>query len=335
MKTRLIAVATVAAFALLQLSPTRPPRLNRAEAAESPPLPDVPLRGDPVVFVVIDGVRWQEMFEGDAFGLTPHLHTVTSERGAWVGAPGRGVMSASGPCFVSLPAYREIFSGTSSLDCLDNECPRIQRPTIVDELRRHRGSAAVFSSWETIENAAAKDLAGLFLSAGRGPAESDVDPFPGSAGFRPDRLTARVALEHLESAQPDFFFLGLGEPDEYAHRGDYPRYLASIRAADRVIGELVATLDRMGPRGQRTHVFVTTDHGRAATFRHHGGAFPESARVWLAAWGPTIHARGSVITDASRRLADLAPTARTILGLPRLPTSPAAGRPLYELLGTD
>jgi hypothetical protein len=302
-----------------------------------------------VVFVVLDGVRWQEVFRGydpvlaagtttpplGAEALTPRLHAIIEERGATLGAPGRGSIAASGPRFVSLPAYREIFSGQASLDCLDNGCAPIQRTTLVDELRDRGGQASIFSSWPTIARAVARRGDGVFVSTGLSPGDGDVDSFPGDQGFRPDHLTARAALQHLEQAQPDFLFLGLGEPDEYAHRGDYAGYVRSIRAADRTIGELEATLARMGRRGGRTHVFVTTDHGRASTFREHGGAYPESAAVWLVAWGPSFRARGSLVSEKRHRLADLTPTARVVLGLPPVLGGTGTGAILAELFGDE
>ncbi len=230
---------------------------------------------DPVIFVVADGVRWQEVFRGtdpalaadttaprlDAAALTPNLHGVIAERGAAMGAPGRGSISASGPRFVSLPSYREIFSGQASLDCLDNQCTAIERTTLVDELRDRGGKAAVFSSWPTIARAVAKHNEGVTVSTGLSPSDGDVEPYPGDQGFRPDRLTARAALEHLEQARPDFLFLGLGEPDEYAHRGDYAGYVGSIQAVDRTIGDLQATLARHGG-AWRAHPRLRHDRSR-------------------------------------------------------------------------
>jgi arylsulfatase A-like enzyme len=172
------------------------------------------------------------------------------------------------------------------------------------------------------------------MSTGRDESEATLDPYPGVGRFRRDRTTAQRALAHLAHAGPDFLFLGLGEPDEFAHRGDYSGYIGSIRGADRVIGELVTTLAGMGARGEHTTVFVTSDHGRAKAFREHGGAYPESARVWLVAFGGAIRTRGALGTPAPHRLADLAPTARVILGLPTLVPAarPAAeGTPLVEL----
>lgn len=203
--------------------------------------------------------------------------------------------------------------------------------TLVDELRDRGDKAAVFSSWPTIARAAARRTEGVVLSTGLSPSDGAVEPYPGDDGFRPDRLTARAALEHLESARPDFLFLGLGEPDEYAHRGDYAGYVASVQAVDRTIGELRATLARMGARGKRTHIFVTTDHGRAKSFRDHGGAYPESAAVWLIAWGPSFRARGALVTEPRHHLADLAPTARLILALPAVSRDAGGGAVLREL----
>src|SRR4051812_4037316 len=53
------------------------------------------------VLVTIDGVRWQDVFESR--DRLPNLHRLASTRGALLGAPGRGVINASGPEYVSLP----------------------------------------------------------------------------------------------------------------------------------------------------------------------------------------------------------------------------------------
>ena len=62
----------------------------------------------PVILVAIDGVRWQEVFQGtdralsrppqtSAASLLPNLYALGRDRGAFVGAPGQGTISASGP----------------------------------------------------------------------------------------------------------------------------------------------------------------------------------------------------------------------------------------------
>ncbi len=322
----------------------------------------------PVILVVLDGVRWQEVFGGvdpglaathragpvcDARSLLPSLYAALDTRGAAVGAPGHGVIAASGPNFVSLPGYTEIFSGRPPDHCRDNGCAGATGPTIVDAMRsrsQRDSDVAVIASWAPIGRAATTGSSRLVLSAGRQDVVgaqfltedpetrrvldegSRADPRPGHDSFRPDRYTADLALRYLEIWRPSFLFVGLGEPDEYAHIDDYRGYLGSLRAADAFFGRLFATLDRMGDRGRRSLVLVTADHGRGRDYRDHGAALPESARVWLLAFGGPVHAQGFVEGPRPRRLADVAPTIRQVVGLPS-EGSAGAGTPIFELLG--
>jgi hypothetical protein len=320
----------------------------------------------PVVLVVLDGVRWQEIFGADsaltgdrpgrygqdARDLLPNIYAAIGTRGAIVGAPGHGrTIAASGPNFVSMPGYTEIFDGRAPAGCQDNECDGARRPTIVDEIRDRTAAdsaVAVFASWERIAAAATQMPTRIVLSAGRTDIRGEgilrddpemgetldrgrgADPYPGAGSFRPDRYTAALALRYLDVRRPALLFVGLGEPDEYAHRGDRIGYMASLRYADEFVGQLLATLDRMGERGRRTLVLVTSDHGRGRNYRDHGSRFPESARVWLAAFGGPVHARGFVEAPQPRRLADIAPTIRTVLAM-KPDGDPSGGMPLSEL----
>jgi len=90
--------------------------------------------------------------------------------------------------------------------------------------------------------------------------------------------------------------------------------VASLRAADRLVGELVATLARMGEYGASTTILVTTDHGRAAGFVSHGG--PDSARVWMMAMGGSVPARGAVDLRETVHLSNVAPTIRQLMQVP-------------------
>jgi arylsulfatase A-like enzyme len=251
-----------------------------------------------------------------------------------------------------MPGYTEIFGGRAPDACQDNECAGASAPTIADALRdrsRREADVAVIASWAPIARAATRDPSRIVLSTGResvqgAPFRQDdslrtileegarADPRPGHDTFRPDRYTAELALRYLEDQRPAFLFVGLGEPDEYAHEDDYRGYLGSLRAADDFIGRLFAELDRMGERGRRSLVLVTTDHGRGRDYRDHGARLPESARVWLMAFGGPVHARGFVRAPFARRLSDIAPTIRQVVGLP-VDQSASAGTPIIEILG--
>lgn len=292
------------------------------------------------MIVTLDGVRWHEVFEGvdarlaashglspsevvSAAELMPNLHRIIATHGAALGAPGHGAtIDASGPNFVSLPGYAELLTGRRTTRCRDNQCTGGGARTLLDDFAgpsaRHASHVALFTSWPDIARVASE----------RGVV---AEPLPRSGGFRPDSVTAELAIAHLKAHPPSFLFLGLGEPDEFAHRNDYAGYLNALRRADAWIDEVERELSRLAMHGTRTLLFVTADHGRADSFVEHGSKFPESARVWLIAAGSAVRATGFVAAPSQRRLADLAPTVRKIAGLPQ-DRDPEAGMPLAELL---
>jgi hypothetical protein len=334
----------------------------RARAGDARPLT--------VVLLAVDGVRWQEVFFGidpalagaarprpgereRAEALLPNLYALAEDGGALLGAPDSGTgVFASGPELVSLPGYTEMLSGRRVHGCRDNACGAAARPTFVDEVAGSSGvrsaDVAVVTSWPDIGRVAAERPDRIAMSTGRngGPtrelfrrdpvAAALVDeasgnaPEPGVGDFRPDRHTARIALRYLETARPRFLFISLGEPDEYAHRGDYAGYLRALRHADLVIGQISSVLDERARGGSRTLLFVTADHGRASDFKNHGHEHPESARVWLLAWGTEV-SNERARAAGERHLADLAPTLRALFGLAE-DRDPFAGRPIEGLL---
>jgi hypothetical protein len=350
-----------------------PPLVARAAAADR--------SESSVILFVLDGVRWQDVFYGadlqlarasgfdaGAFssprGLIPNLSRLTHTQGLVIGGPARrhvpgsagawstpeGAISASGPNFISLPGYREIFAGHPDSSCDTNDCPRPTEPTLTDDIVASTGrdDVALVTSWPVIATAASSSSDPAFLvSAGRklvssaGALRDDAaseallaeseesSPVPGEGDYRPDALTAALALRVLEVARPRFLFVGLGDADEHAHRGSYRGYLQAVHAADAFLGALVEALRGMGARGEHTTILVTTDHGRAYDFRDHGGQFPESARVWLAALGRDLRGRGAVGTSAKYTLSNVAPTVRALLGM----KAEATGEAIAEVVG--
>jgi hypothetical protein len=341
-----------------------PSRASRAEAQQA----------ITIVVVTLDGVRWHEVFDGvdpvlarerglpaeavvGAAELMPNLHAIIDTHGVALGAPGHGAMiNASGPNFVSLPGYAELLSGHRATACRDNQCQGAGTRTIIDELAAgttlEHSDVAVVTSWAEIARVASSTAPSAWISSGRHGGATraafaqdaeerellvrgeTAGPAPGNGDFRPDALTADLALHHLQTHPTRFLFVGLGEPDEYGHQGNYAGYLDSLRRADTRIAEIDLELQRLASRGTRTALFITADHGRADTFNEHGSKFPESARVWLVATGSALRTGGLLAAPSERRLADLVPTMREIAGLPK-DGDPSAGTPLIELLRRD
>lgn len=368
--------ASLIAWASVTWGAARPPQIapRAPRTFDLSPMPtarDEPERAtSAVVLVVLDGVRAQELFGGadrrlasrrgldplvwaNPRDLTPNLQRKLDTDAVAVGVPGHGAeMVASGPRFISLPGYLEIFAGRPDRGCESNECARPPAHTFAEDVGASSGAddVAVISSWPNIARAAVSDPSACVMSAGRRlesrgealRADPAMPPllergaaataWPGKGDYRPDALTSKVALRYLESARPRFLFVGLGDADEYAHRSDYRGYLEAIHASDAFLGDLFATLARMGARGRHTTVLVTADHGRAYSFVDHGARYPESSRVWLvAAGGDGADLRGHGLLAAARphTLSDVAPTVLALLGIDASP----GGQPIDEIVG--
>ncbi|APR84991.1 Hypothetical protein A7982_10340 [Minicystis rosea] len=303
-----------------------------------------------IVLVTIDGVRWQEIFEGidpalaadaalppvpdrSARALMPNAHRLFFEEGSAIGDPERhGGIEGSAARHMSMPGYVEIATGAGT-SCVDNACKPVLGETFADAVTAgaaDRERAAVFGSWSEIARAAAAHPERLFVQTGTAPGH-DARPLGGGETYMHDHVIAEAALDHLRKHHPRFLWVALGDTDEWAHAGSYGNYLDALRAADRFLGDLATTLQQMGPEGARTAIFVTADHGRDPGFRHHGG--PASGRVWLLARGPTIPKRGSIATSRYRELRDVAPTLRALLGLPARACG-SCGEPIEELFAS-
>lgn len=311
------------------------------------PLPPVPTR---VVLVTIDGVRADDVFDpARGRGSFSCLQERSKAAGVALGGGGAscGTVKASGPSYVSLPGYLEIFTGRRGDACTSNHCPRTSEPTLLDELRGHGQSPtsiASVSSWDRLDRAVSRSTDWSFVLEGADAAAPDPSDaaltkllaagkraagFPGtSPEYRPDVHTMKVARHVLEHQRPRFLHVGLGDADELAHRGDVEGYFGALKASDAFVCDIADELARQGTPGL---VVVTSDHGRySADMRHHGAGLAGSSRAFVAAFGNVIRpSDGCASRDVT--LSDIAPTLRVHLGLPP-DTSARAGQPIAELL---
>lgn len=311
--------------------------LGALHSTSSEALPGRPSAVPPrIVLFAIDGVLPADALAEGPEEL-PHL-TELGRRGHVLGGDDRPI-AASGPNFVSLPGYTEILSGSPPA-CRKNGCDERPPTTIVAEMasalaRDGDPAVAMVSSWESIGRIA-PDTAAVSVGreggntraridcddatrALREEAES-ADPAPGHDDYRPDAMTARLTRSYFSCARPELLFVSLGDTDELAHEGDRKGYLAALRAADGLLGDLVDDARRFEAEdGRPTVFFVTTDHGRADDFYNHGEAYPESARVWLVIGSSSASGlAGTRFVDdgAPAHLRDIAPTIRWIRRLP-------------------
>lgn len=322
-----------------------------------------PAHSAKVVLVTIDGVRWQEVFTGadpalygantthSAEQLMPFLHHVIAKQGVLIGDRRRDSrMRVSNPYAVSYPGYQELLTGYADLRIADNSKKPNPNVSVLEWLNQQpelQGQVAAFGSWELLPYILNTSRSQLPVNAGfmplteqlMGPLSDKMQwlnqlqrqtPSPWQA-VRLDIFTSQFALEYLKAKQPRLLYVALGEPDDFAHGGDYPRYVQALQRADEYLAELWQTL-QADPyyRGQTT-LIVTTDHGRGdspATWSRHGSsrtlpgfakrlAPPDSQgseQIWFAAVGPQIPARGLIQSDTEFLQSQVASTIADIFG---------------------
>lgn len=276
-----------------------------------------------VIFVMFDGVRWQEFLNNKADSFLSKTDKAPTFPGFWSTLAQQGVIyddaSISNRAVVSLPAYQSIFAGATQ-PCKDNDCGRITVETFPERLRRETGlpaeQVATFSAWTGIALAVEHISSATFVEAGKeGNTRLDIDTFP-------------RALAHLKAHKPRFLYISLNDADHQGHAGNYPEYLAALRRYDAWLVELVATLDAMGDYGKNTTLLVTTDHGRGIywDWKSHGMR-PWARRIWMYARNPRAGLKGSKVGGGEH--INLRPTIETLLGL-----QPCAGcvAPLADVL---
>lgn len=264
-----------------------------------------------VIFVTIDGVRWQEATNHAIF---PRLWSAIEREGVMFGGP-RGTqatlapMVVGNPMFISLPAYESIMTGKTQ-PCFTNNCPQVKVETMQERARRALrlpfDQVASITSWLKIPRAVEHIVGSTFVNGGFAPLvdpagddrevdeinarqNADLPPWQSS---RFDRYTFAHSMLYLKKHQPRFLYIALNDSDDWAHFNNHPRYLEALGQYDRWLGELLDYLKRSGAYGENTTLIVTTDHGRGKgkEWTSHGLRQPSSRHVWLFAAGPGTRA---------------------------------------------
>ncbi len=158
---------------------------------------------------------------------------------------------------------------------------------------------------------------------------------------RPGTVTAARAIEWLRAAASERFFLFLHlyephtpwqAPEPFASRYAAEPYDGEVAAADAIVGELIAELERLGVY-ERAIVVLTSDHGEGlgdhGELEHGILLYREALQVPLLLKLPGSRHGGTTVRAAAQ-LADVAPTFLDLLG------APVEGRTtLLDLLGPD
>jgi hypothetical protein len=211
----------------------------------------------------------------------------------------------------SYPGYSEILVGRAHDDVIkSNDQLRNPNQTVLQFLKASnalaRDQVAAFASWDVFPAIVESKPGDLAVNAGYQPYESPnaevrrqsalqfETPTPWDS-VRHDAYTFRFAMDHLARHKPRVLYLALGETDDWAHDGRYDRVLETFTRTDQYLKELWEWLQAQPEYRGRTHILITTDHGRGRTpanWRDHGERVERAGETWMAFVSPSWSKRG-------------------------------------------
>jgi predicted AlkP superfamily pyrophosphatase or phosphodiesterase len=228
-----------------------------------------------LIVVGVDGLSP----DGIVHSVAPHMKGIR-ERGSWT-FHARAVMpTSSSPNWASMimgagPEQHGITSNDWEPDKHDivptMKGPGGIFPTVFSVLREQRPGSilAVYHDWPGFGRLLERKMVDV------------IENPPGPTN------TMRQAVEYLRVKKPTLMFIHLDHVDhaghEFGHGTD--KYYEAVAAADYLIGELLAVLEKEGLR-DKTMLLVTADHGGIG--KHHGGATMAEIEVPWMIEGPGV-----------------------------------------------
>lgn len=232
---------------------------------------------------------------------------------------------------VSYPGYNEIltgyadpFLGTNSANYNDNE-------TLLEFINKQPAyyqSVAAFCSWNVFPFILNDTRCGFPVNAGyqaknEGSLFNDIirrveDSVEIKEGTRYDQLTFLNAKQYIRKNHPKMLLLGLGETDDFAHKGEYDQYLQQANNVDKMIAELWYYVQTDPFYKGNTVFLITTDHGRGSRdskWYSHSMLLNGAGQTWLAMIGSGINALGEMKTDDQIYSKQIAATVAGMMGL--------------------
>lgn len=294
---------------------------------------------------------WADTPEARRLKLMPFFWgTLMARHGSIAGNPRAGsTVTLTNAYRFSYPGYSEILLGEAHDDTIKSNDPtRNPYVTVLEELKARLGltaaQAGVFASWNVFSAIVEHTPGALTVNAGYAAfdhpdarvrelsALQTETPTPWHA-VRHDAYTFRFAMAHLKSARPRVLYLALGETDDWAHDGRYGRVLETYARTDQYLEELWRWLQSDAEYRDRTHLLITTDHGRGRTpadWRDHGATVEGAQDVWMAFVSPRMPQRGEWRAHRSLHTNQAAATLAAWMGVDWHALRPEAGLAIRE-----
>jgi hypothetical protein len=281
--------------------------------------------------------------------LMPFFWSLVTREGSIAGNRHlRSVVRLTNSHWFSYPGYSEILVGQPFDDVIkSNDAIRNPHSTVLEGLRDGLNlpakKVATFASWAVFNEIVEHEAGKTFVNAGVESLElnrADVQTMntlqrqvvtPWDA-TRFDAFTFHLAMAHLAAERPRVLYIAFDETDDWAHDGQYGRLLDAYTRTDSFLKELWTWLQNDSAYRGRTHLLITTDHGRGHTpadWRDHGAKVNGSQDVWIAFASPAVARRGEW-GESALSTNQIAATLSKWLGIDWNATHPRAGKPIAE-----
>lgn len=309
-----------------------------------------------IILITLDGLRWQEVFQGvdndiagkekyvespaliEAFDhvsdrssrqrLMPFFWNVVARQGQLYGNRKlKNRVNCTNDHLISYPGYSEMLvgfdGGVSSNEKVDNP-----HATVFEYIEGYPGfqdEVAIFATWDAFPYIFRQSTSALLVNAGkdiaRGPISRRERMLNDMLRTHPrsDSITFQYAMEYLKRERPRVTFIGFDETDHYAHKGKYDKYLDAAHRADAMIAQLWDWVQSQPDYRNKTTLFITTDHGRGNgknNWRKHRLLAAGSRHIWFAVIGPDTPAFGEMKVRATTYQNQVAKTLAAFLSLP-------------------
>jgi hypothetical protein len=247
----------------------------------------------------------------------------------------------------SYPGYAEILLGEANDEVINSNDARQSPFTTVMETLRTRlnlsaGQVATFASWPVFNQIAERVPGATFVNAGIEPLDNpaadvqvlnrlQTEVATPWTGTRFDAFTFHLAMAHLAAERPRVLYIAFDETDDWAHDGRYDLLLEAYVRIDGYLQRLWTWLQSQPDYRGRTHLLITTDHGRGRTpadWRRHGADVAGAEEVWMAFVSPRMSQRGVWRDGPPLSTSQVAATLASWMGVDWNADHPAAGTPV-------